>query len=605
MRRLLIPAAVFLSLAVPTAADANYFLGEAVDPGPISSMGDVDLARDGTGAIAYIKAEGGVDHVFMSRFSGGRFGPPERLDNGLNGASSQAVVGASDNGRLLVAYVNDGLVYGVVKPRGDNPVSAPTPLGGGTLPSADLSINGTGYVSFTSNGDVRVARLDRRTNGWTLLPQPLDVDPAREAGVGTNRSRVAVSADGIGLVTWGEAGHVFARKMFNAGLSTAPQDLTPADLGGRAATTSDLPELDVEDDSSYGWVVFRQRFADGGSRILARRQRGTGFEPPVAVDSGDDQVTSPKIDMNGRGVSLAASSGVTSNQPMSAATKNDAFFSGSRWSAPGTLDPVPAPVMAENNDGLVASVASPAGSSPFVRVRPYEESVPRAELTLSRPELGPVDPTLGFDAATDRGFGVVVAWAQGDPGKQQLVAGLLDRPPASFTGNTAQRCCRAPKVTLSWAASFDLWGATKYQVFVDNKLVGETTQTKLALPAPLTSGSHRWQVAAIDTRGQTKRTKTRLVRIDATRPRLSVSYKRKKRIVTLSARGRDVGSKTSTSGMKQVRVSWGDGSRSTGVSRAGGSHRYRKTGSFKLVVTATDKAGNQTVNRRTVRIGGK
>src|SRR5204862_1241273 len=183
----------------------------------------------------------------------------------LPGASSQPVVGASDNGRLAIVFVNAGTVYGVVRPATGQPYGQPVPLGPGSDPSVDLSINGTAFASFTSAGDVRIVRLDRRANTWTGLAQPADVDPARAAGIGTGRSMVAISADGIGIVTWGEAGHVFARKMFNTGISNAPQDLTPPDVGGRVATVSDLPYVDAEDDSSYAWVVFRQTFADGGS----------------------------------------------------------------------------------------------------------------------------------------------------------------------------------------------------------------------------------------------------------------------------------------------------------------------------------------------------
>ena len=32
-------------------------------------------------------------------------------------------------------------------------------------------------------------------------------------------------------------------------------------------------------------------------------------------------------------------------------------------------------------------------------------------------------------------------------------------------------------------------------------------------------------------------------------------------------------------------------------------HRYRGGGSYSLEITAVDKAGNETVNKRTVRIG--
>ena len=35
-------------------------------------------------------------------------------------------------------------------------------------------------------------------------PPPLDVDPSREAGTGPLRPKVAVSAEGYAVATWGE-----------------------------------------------------------------------------------------------------------------------------------------------------------------------------------------------------------------------------------------------------------------------------------------------------------------------------------------------------------------------------------------------------------------
>ena len=49
--------------------------------------------------------------------------------------------------------------------------------------------------------------------------------------------------------------------------------------------------------------------ADGGSRILARRQRGTLFDAPVSVDTGDEPVRDPRVDLNGRGQGLAGVGG--------------------------------------------------------------------------------------------------------------------------------------------------------------------------------------------------------------------------------------------------------------------------------------------------------
>jgi hypothetical protein len=605
MRRLLILTAALLALPAGTA-HAGIFPGDAVDgPSPdVQSLGDLDLARDGTGALTYVKRVDGVDHVFVARFTGGVFSPGEAVDTGLTAASSQPVVGAADGESLVVVFVNGGTVYGVVRPPGQG-YAVPVALGPGSDPSVDLSINGTAYASFTSGGDVRIARLDRNAHTWGLLPQPADVDPARPAGGGGGRSRVAISADGIGVVTWGEAGHVFARKMFGLALSSAPQDLTPASFDDRTATTSDLPDIDAEDDSSYAWVVFRQTFADGTSRVLARRQRGTEFDPPVAVDvPGGGPVVDPNIELNGRGVGLATSSGA-GGQPMAALLNRDVFAPATVVFTPSAPTPPTAPAMSENQDGLVASVIGAPGVPPAVQVISYDSLKPGAPAVISRPEFGPVDPTKGFDAAIDRASGGIVAWVQGGATDRRIVAGLLDRPPGSFVGYTAARCCQAALARLTWQPSFNIWGATHYQVRVDGQLVGETEDTKLQLAKPLRGAVHHWQVTAVDLRGQTRRTRTRLLRVDDLAPRLSVGYERSGRVVRIAARGRDLGgSGHRSSGIRDVAVVWGDGTRGArGAAQLRVSHRYAHAGEYPLEITARDMAGNVDVFKRSVRIG--
>ena len=588
-------------------AQAQFFLGDAIDgPSPdIGSLGDLDLARDGTGALAYVKRVDGADHVFASRFEGGLFQAPERLDAALPTASSQPVLAASDGGRLVVVFASGGVVYGVVRPAGAG-WSEPTPLGAGSDPAVDLSINATAYASFTSAQDVRVARLDRRSNTWGLIEQPADFDPARAAGVGLGRSRVAISADGVGVVTWGEAGHVYARKMFGAVLSTAPQDLTPPSFEDRVALVSDLPVVDAEDDSSYAWVAFRQRFADGGTRILARRQRGTSFDPPVAVDEpGGEPVGEPRIDLNGRGVAVVATTGTQTGQGMAAITDRDVFGVGGRLFVPSVVAPSVVPAISTNNDGLIGAVLGMAGEPPYVRVRTIEDAKLGAEQTLSRPELGPVAAQLGFDVATDRASGAIVAWVQGGAEDRRIVAGYLDRPPGFFAGYTSQRCCQPPLVRLSWKPAFNLWGPVRYVVSVDGQPVGETADTSLQLTTPLASGAHRWQIAAFDARGQSKRARTRSVRVDAGAPSLAVGYRRKGRVVRLSVRARDPGVLgRSASGLRSIVVSWGDRTKGAGgTSSVRASHRYRRRGSYPLQITATDRAGNVRTSLRTVRIG--
>jgi len=609
MRRLSILGLTFAALlgGLPASpAGAAFFRGDPLDAGPeIRALGDLDLGRDGTGAMVWTKAIDGVDHIVVSRFEGGAFQPLERVDAALLGPSSQPVLGAAGDGRLAMVFVNAGSVYGVVRPSHQG-FSAPTPLGPGSDPAMDLSINGTAFASFTSGGDVRLARLDRRSNVWTGLVAPADVDPARDAGVGGGRSKVAVSADGVGVVTWGEAGHVFARKIFNSGVSNAPQDLTPPDFLGRVSTISDVPDVDAEDDSSYAWIVFRQTFADGGSRILARRQRGTLFDAPVAVDTGDEPTRDPRIDLNGRGQGLATMAGVTGGQPMTAhIDRRDLFGPGVRLFAPSLVGPVAVPSISDNNAAYIGAILA-AGGPPFVAIRAYDSAERGTDDTLSRPELGPVDPVGGFEVATDRGGGAVVGWVQGEGAERRIVAGYFDRAPGHYAGYTGTGCCRGPLLTLSWQAPFEIWGPLRFEVLVDGAVVGQSSTTTLALTLPLAGGTHSWQVHAIDVRGQVTRSKTRTLRIDDRRPLLSVGYKRHKHVVTLGVRGRDDtgGGPSSASGIARVVVSWGD--RTPVTTAATGlrvTHRYPGAGSYVLSIVARDRAGNETVDERTLRIG--
>ena len=60
------------------------------------------------------------------------------------------------------------------------------------------------------------------------------------------------------------------------------------------------------------------------------------------------------------------------------------------------------------------------------------------------------------------------------------------------------------------------------------------------------------------------------------------------------------GPRSTTSGVvaSTVKVSWGDGKRGTG--RKTLSHRYTRSGRFRMTVTATDDAGNTLKSRKTV-----
>ena len=70
----------------------------------------------------------------------------------------------------------------------------------------DLGVNGAAYALWQAGRRRRTsAPRACRTRTWTRVAPPLDIDPAREAGGRAPlRPRVAVSAEGYAVATWGE-----------------------------------------------------------------------------------------------------------------------------------------------------------------------------------------------------------------------------------------------------------------------------------------------------------------------------------------------------------------------------------------------------------------
>ena len=164
-------------------------------------------------------------------------------------------------------------------------------------PALDTSINGVSYVTYTSAGDVLAARLARDATGVGAARGAAGHHARGHLG----RSRTSrVSADGVAMSTFVEGRQVIARKLFGTKVSQVPAG--PQRRPGRGATggSADSPDVDVEDDSSFAWVVFRQNF-DDHPRVLARRLLGSTFDPPVVDRRRASRARPPRIDLSERG----------------------------------------------------------------------------------------------------------------------------------------------------------------------------------------------------------------------------------------------------------------------------------------------------------------
>ncbi|MET0601204.1 MAG: hypothetical protein ABW167_04375 [Baekduia sp.] len=603
--------------AVPGAAQAGFYAGEPVD-GPsadIRSVGDVDIARDGTGAVAYVRRDGGLDHIFVSRLVNGVWQAPERVDIGLDATAASPAVAASDGGRLAVVFIAGGSSFAVVRQAGAPAWGAPQMLASGAAdPSVDMSFNGAAYATYTVNGDVLGARMDRTATGFTPLTAPLDANAAAVAGDGANRSRVAIAADGTGVAVWGEAGHVFARRMYGTNPSSVVQDLTLTDLDGHPGGTADAPAVDIEDDSSFAWVAFRQQFDDGGvakPRAIGVRLRGSRADPPVAFDGlgwGGQGVQAPAVDLNGKGVGVATA-GTTGGSALASVLKDD-VLNPSRVLGGSGVPAQPIGAVAETTDRVVGWLSPGDGS---VRGVFYDDKAasriipgPGPDTALTSPDLGPVDPAAGFDVAGDRTGDFAFAFIQGVGDARRLVVAEYDRLPGAFRISTSSKLWRnVIKNPLAWGTALDLWGPLNYTVLVDGKPVAQTQTTKATLPVgALSEGLHTWRVTATDRRGQSVTTTVKPLKVDTVAPTVSFSVKRKQRVATVTAKPADVIPPSgNAAGIKYVRIDWGDGSGFEQARKA--SHSYGRKGAFTVRVSATDRAGNVAVAERRIHIGGK
>src|SRR5215218_7954775 len=244
-----VPLALLALATLPGLASAGWFPATPVDgPSPdIAKLGGVDLARDGTGGLVYLKRVDGTPHVFLSRFNGGQFRPPERVDNTIGAGASEAAIAAADENRLAIVWIAGSRVYGSVVNGNDDqpgPLLGPTelyndPAGAVSDVAVDMGINGAAYATWAGPGgggsDVRASRLEDVT--WSLIGSPLDIDAGQAAGRGSQRSRVSVSAEGNAVVAWGEdhadgRPRVYMRRLTGTNLSAFPQELSVNELGG-------------------------------------------------------------------------------------------------------------------------------------------------------------------------------------------------------------------------------------------------------------------------------------------------------------------------------------------------------------------------------------
>jgi hypothetical protein len=480
-----------LLLVSASAAQARWFPLEAVDAGDVQRP-VVDMGIEQGGGLVYVKAGQG----WLSRLTGAGWSRPAALSGA---GTTEAAVAAGERGRLAVAWIQGGIVYGALV----GSPAAPLSSGGGAQNLAiEMGVNGVAYAVWAQNGDVRAARLS--DSSWQAVPEPLDVIPARSAGAGALRPKVAVAADGSALVVWGEvfadgATHVLARRIYGTTLSVLPLD---ASLPGGSA---DSPEVDIEYDRSYAWIAFRQDVG-GVSHSFARRVRASTLEAPFALDGGRAS-SGPALAMSSGGIGHAVS--VAGGLLMGAPLRDDAFAAARRTDRSGGVTNAAAAASERNDTALAWRSGPDAGAVVRGRLAPDRGGM-GPERVISRARLGPVAPGA-LSASSNRAGDVAVAFLQGAPGAQSVGAAMYDLPPSAPTLRNLPDVV-GRRVLVRWTPGQDFGGRQRFRVLVDGRNAGTTSARSLSIR--LRRGKHRITVVGIDRRGQrSERSRRQTVRV--------------------------------------------------------------------------------------------
>jgi hypothetical protein len=519
-------------LLAAAPARAGVVAGSALDgPSPdLQGVGGAAMAADGGGAVAYLRADAGVPHVFVVVLTRGAWSPPVRVDGALTAAAAQPVVAAAAGGRVAVAFLSGGTLYAAVRPAGFGfgfGFGPPQAIAGSAAdPTLSMGRSGTAYLAYAvAPGDVRAARLDRTAAAFTGLPDTLDSASSPGAGTGPLwRARVVVSADATGLVVWGAPGadgrtHVLARRVYGLHVSTVLADVSVDELDGRPGGSADTPDVGIADDSSYAWIAWRQTFAgaDGTqvARALVRPLVGSELGPPQAVDAlgapPGDAAGAPSLAIDGLGDRLTAALQVGSGTVVGAATGPGGAFGPAQGlgQAAGAGWASPVAALSRDGRGIVAFPTTQGG----LEARLLDRGAVVGEAPLARPDYGPVDPGGGLAAAADASGDAIVAYLQGDAGARRLAVAAVVDPPGTFAGLTTDHSVGVSRPLLAWTAARGAFSPILYTVLLDGRPIGTTSATRLQVPAPLADGTHRWQVVARDGLGQQTASPVRALRI--------------------------------------------------------------------------------------------
>jgi hypothetical protein len=641
LRALCVSIAVLLLCAVTAQAEISPVTPIDGPSSEIVELGGAAMAADGSGGIVYRKRVEGRDHIFVAQYVEDKWNPPQRVDVGEKFESSFPAIAAGEGGRLLVVWANhyssttDGLFSATIDP-GSAGFQPPTPVdldigqATGTYPSVAMDLSGDAYVSYrvitavsgpsTPNippgyvqDEIRMAHFDGQY--WTSFGQPLNRDVAQPVPQPTalNSPQVAIDLTGEGLLAWQEPddnfiNRIYARRIFG---------LVPGNILDVSPTTySGHPLNGAADELSVDFAGF-------GEGAIAWRQEpapGSGFSRPRVFVNEIPSSFSPKGSafgtakpVDGPATSEGPPEGVG---PLSMAvdaegafdvgygTGDQSFDGNGSETAVGTpirLDTgseVPGdPVLTRAADGALAAAwrVQVHGAGGVAVLERRADGTPNRAI-VAAPHGGAVQQLdLGVSHRGDAIFGFL----QGSGANAQIAAVVVRAPPGEFVTDAPNGWVKAARIPLQWEVPLAGAGKIAYSILVDDREVVENVSGDeyLLNREQLPDGVHSIQVEATDSLGQVVDSVPATIKVDRTPPRVRVHVSGASVTVEVSD-----GPKGEVSGVKlgSVKVSFGDG-RSAG-GRKTLKHSYAHAGTYTIVVSASDNAGNKMSVRKVVLV---
>jgi hypothetical protein len=640
-------AFVLTALALHVPPVGAVILPATTIDGPseeIGGFGGVAMAEDGTGGLVYLKRVAGVAHVFVSRFVGGRWQAPIRVDSEQPFAASWPRIGAANGGQLLVVWAT---AFATENERPvDELLSSTLGQGSSTFGPAILidpdirDATGTSPdLAMSPNGQAEVVyrvvhdEQERQKLGIPLL-RPSDVIADvrvahyngerwsrlgtinRNAGVSmrppteANAPKIAIGPTGNGVIVWQEpdiegVARIWARRFFGSALNYV-LPVSASSLGGAPiGIDADAPSLAI---SRLGQaeVAYRQAGGPGsplpGPRIFlntlpdGESADGSQFTGASIVDSAfataaGSTIGPPSIDID-------------QNQDLRLlydANGEPRVVQGTDLGLSGVLSLGPRFVGGEARS---ASVMNPAGGgvSAWPSADPHGHPAVAVREDFSQGGVqtalvgGGSGGEVGELAVARSGLGDgLVAFRQGPLGAAAIVVTRATAPPAQFVLSLPRGWIKPSAAVVSWQEAPSANGPIAYQVVLDGRAVATPPSVfRLRIsPRGLGEGTHAVQLLAVDSLGQATLTPPSKLKVDGAPPAASLSVRRG-RLVSVR-----VSDASGVSG-HELSIGFGDG-RSVG-GRAHVTHRYRHAGVYTITVRASDRLGNRAFVRRLVSV---